>query len=391
MRPSATKLDRYPAKMVSRLAVKLVSRYAGEAERILDPFCGSGAILGAAQEKGIPVSGVDINPYAVLLSGVKLSGFSGPSAGELCAALIDKAKCCTRRLPIEWESKTYWFTAATLEKYERLRFNAASLKLSETPEGRAVLLAIALSVRLCSRSDQRSPKPFISKTAIVQKKGRHLDPYRITLDIFEELNRLYGRPRLADARILSFDLACGVDLVRKVGPHSHVITSPPYINAQDYFRNFKLELYVLEGLLPFSVDSIKGRFIGTERGLAKSMLEGKGAIEREKLVPGLRNLQKTKPHLACVVHRYLDDMDKVVNSLKSCLLPDGVLVVVCGDNLVGGMRIRTWKVIGAIIEKYGFSRFDRFGDKIACRALAPTRLGHKGIIKEEIVSAFRRR
>src|SRR5690242_5220102 len=66
-----TSIDRYPAKMVASLAKKLVSRYTAACTDLLDPFCGSSAILAAGQQRGIPVAGIDINPYAVLLSKVK--------------------------------------------------------------------------------------------------------------------------------------------------------------------------------------------------------------------------------------------------------------------------------------------------------------------------------
>lgn len=61
-----------------------------------------------------------------------------------------------------------------------------------TPDGRAVLLSFALSVRLCSKADQRSPKPFISKQAIEQREGRHFDPYRIIPALISELSECYG-------------------------------------------------------------------------------------------------------------------------------------------------------------------------------------------------------
>ena len=75
--------------------------------------------------------------------------------------------------------------------------------------------------------------------------------------------------------------------------------------------------------------------------------------------------------------------------MKELLKPRGTLVVVCGDNLVGGIRIGTWKALNLILEDLGFEAFDRFEDRIRNRALAPQRKGHKGLIKQEVVSAFR--
>ena len=161
-----TRLDRYPAKMVSRLADKLVYRYAMNARNILDPFCGSGAILVAGSRNGIDTTGVDVNPVAALFSQVKIAGFSLENVMALTEELLMTSRRIKRTYPVQWAAKSYWFSPVTLDKYERIRAAILRLGLQETRDGIAVLLAFALSVRLCSRADQRSPKPFISKQAI---------------------------------------------------------------------------------------------------------------------------------------------------------------------------------------------------------------------------------
>ena len=86
-----TRIDRYPAKMISRLASSLVERYASNAEHLLDPFCGSGAVLKAGSQRGLRVTGIDINPFGVLLSGVKLQGFDVSRAVAYCDELLEAA------------------------------------------------------------------------------------------------------------------------------------------------------------------------------------------------------------------------------------------------------------------------------------------------------------
>lgn len=385
-----TRIDRYPAKMISHLASSLVTRYAEDASHLLDPFCGSGAILKAGVDRHIPVTGVDINPFGTLLTGVKLQGFDPIRASMLCEKMLRQPSNDGVKFPIVWDNKEYWFTPATLRKYEEVRFSARKLGLARSAAGRAVLLALGLSVRRCSRADQRSPKPFISKMARNHRGGRHFDPAVSIRQLLEELTVLYGRPRSGVGKVFNLDVAEAQDsAMQLVGKCSHVITSPPYINAQDYFRNFKLELYVLEGLLRFSVADIMGRFIGTERGLDHAIMCHEASAERRAMVPELSFLENRKPTLAVVVHRYLRDMDKAFAVIRKLVEPGGVLVIVCGDNLIGGRRICTWRVLNAMLERRGFELFDSFGDRIRNRALAPVRCGHKGLIKQEIVSAFR--
>ena len=386
-----TRLDRYPAKMVSRLADRLIDRYASGATRLLDPFCGSGAILVAANRAGIPVTGVDLNPVAALFSRAKLKGFSAKRASELASRVVSLARSTNKLLPINWEAKDYWFTGNTLEKFERLRLAAKHLRLQTSNEGMAVLLSLCLSVRLCSRADQRSPKPFISKEAIRTRRGRHFDPYRTLLDLLQDLGKAYGTSHAATSpRFFLGDLASDASLPKRLGKHSHVITSPPYINAQDYFRNFKLELYVLEGLLPFEVDLLRERFIGTERGDLMADVPEEMIRRNQSTIPKLRILSRRSPRLASVVHRYLCDMDRSFDTIAGALEPNACFVLVCGDNLIGGIRIRTWQVLQTILESKGFTLFDVFSDTIENRMLAPKRCGHKGLIKEEVICAFRK-
>ena len=385
-----TRIDRYPAKMISRLASSLVERYASNAEHLLDPFCGSGAVLKAGSQRGLRVTGIDINPFGVLLSGVKLQGFDVNRAVAYCDELLETADDGAE-LAIEWDKKDYWFTPATLLEYERIRYAARQMNLCRSKAGRAVLLALGLSVRPCSRADQRSPKPFISKYARKNRKGRHFDPSGTIRGLLGELSDLYGGRTQSCAEVHQLDMANASDVRAVMSPCSHVITSPPYINAQDYFRNFKLELYMLEGILPFRVNDIMYQFIGTERGLEHEVLNGKGSKHRRHLVPELIFLEKHRKVQAIVVHRYLRDIGRTFDAMRSLMQPGGVLVIVCGDNLIGGRRICTWRVLNQMLTEMGFNLFDSFGDRIRNRAVAPMRCGHKGLIKQEMVSAFRLR
>jgi len=385
-----TRLDRYPAKMVSHLADRLVSRYAINAKSILDPFCGSGAVLVAGMASGISATGIDVNPVAALLSQVKLSGFTLENATVLAEKLVRAARNVKKPFPVQWDGGEYWFTPITLEKYERLRAAGIKLGLDETNDGRAVLLAFALSVRLCSRADQRSPKPFISKQAITKRKGMHFDPYRVIPMLLSELGEAYGRKACQNMfRFLLADVTTDVSIPLVLGKHSHVITSPPYINAQDYFRNFKLELYLLEGLLPFRVGELKECFVGTERGDLLGGISAAQIARQRELVPQIRLLARKSPRSEAIVHRYLHDMGNAFDIIKRCLKLKGTFVLVCGDNLIAGVRIRTWRILSDMLVERDFKLFDSFTDPIGDRMLAPKRCGHKGLIKEEVVLAFR--
>lgn len=386
-----TRIDRYPAKMVSKLADRLMDRYAANVPTLLDPFAGSGAILVAAKKRGIKVSGADINPISALFVRVKLDGFHIQVGRRLLLRVLESAESKRVLFKIDWNNKKYWFTPRTLEKFELIRGAIASLKLPDSPEKAAILLSLSLAVRICSRADQRSPKPFISKHAIAARRGRHMDPGKVLCEMFDELCTYYGRDTTVGSTtpFLTTDLRT-TSALAELPKQARIITSPPYLNAQDYYRNFKLELHVLESLLPFKVETIKTQFIGTERALRPAFHPPSHLNTLAARLPVLRRIQHKSPHNADVIRRYFIDMARALETMCTMLQRNGVLVIVCGDNRVADERIQTWKVIAGMVEDFGLDLYDSFADPIKDRLLAPRRLGHMGLIKEEIVMAFRK-
>lgn len=381
-------LDRYPAKMVGRLAQSLVLRHCADAKLLLDPFCGSGAVLEAAAHVGLRATGWDVNPYATLLSSVKASGFDAEAADRLAERCVARARRSgAKRLAVTLPGFDYWFTPKTLDKFERLRAVFAEMEVRRTSEGRAVLLACALSVRRCSRADQRSPKPFVSRIAIESRRGRHFDPFTELRSLLRRLGTFYSPPRHATTHVVVRDAR----LLRSVAMPSvsHVLTSPPYLNAQDYYRNFRLELAILEGVLPFDASLIQASMIGTERGVTDLAAANRCRQRLSRSVPGWRSFAREKPRHAWIVARYVEDMRRAFRTIDRYLMPGGRFVLVCGDNLVGGLHIRTSNLLGELLSReLGYLLQTTHRDRIRRRYLAPQRSGHKSIIKTETIAVF---
>ncbi|MFC1483223.1 hypothetical protein ACFL56_03075, partial [Candidatus Margulisiibacteriota bacterium] len=68
---STHKLHTYLAAMNPPLANKLISKYFLKSGKLLDPFCGGGAVLVEGILSGLKTYGSDINSLAVLISKVK--------------------------------------------------------------------------------------------------------------------------------------------------------------------------------------------------------------------------------------------------------------------------------------------------------------------------------
>src|SRR4051812_43062333 len=68
--------------VAAHLATYLVRRYLSKGATVLDPFCGSGRLLAAAESASVRV-GVDANPLAWLLTMAKLSNSAPEAVGNI--------------------------------------------------------------------------------------------------------------------------------------------------------------------------------------------------------------------------------------------------------------------------------------------------------------------
>ena len=61
----------YPGMMIPQVAGRLLEQYGAQAQRMLDPYCGTGTSLVEANMRGIDAIGIDLNPLACLIAQTK--------------------------------------------------------------------------------------------------------------------------------------------------------------------------------------------------------------------------------------------------------------------------------------------------------------------------------
>jgi site-specific DNA-methyltransferase (cytosine-N4-specific) len=229
----------FPHSFASELVHALIDEWAlTPDDRILDPFAGAGTTLLAAKEKGIPATGYDLSPLAVLTAQVKTASYKADRLDNLWSRLrrgIQSARwngaakdypdLVRQALPgkllgaFEALNRSITGLNATIEERDFFRLAL----LATIPEySRAVAEGGWLRWVNRRRGTTTLLDDFAERVGIMLKDLQKT-PTRCGRD---------WHVRAADARSLPDEASA----------YSAVITSPPYPNRHDYTRVFGVEL-----------------------------------------------------------------------------------------------------------------------------------------------------
>ncbi|MBM4033846.1 MAG: site-specific DNA-methyltransferase [Planctomycetes bacterium] len=350
-------------------ARKLREHATGEETVVLDPFCGSGTTLVAAQFLGFQATGVDANPLMCLVSEAKttwdvaLGQFKSRAAEVLDALgrkLQEDGSDLSAASAIPMKSFNKWFLPSVLREVI-----AARQVLQELPStGRGVknLLRMAYAKALFE-SSQVSMCPGITFV----KKPR--PPLRVTLkrklmtiaadlQLLRSLD-LHKQPRArvfqGDARDLSGQVeADSIDVL---------FTSPPYPTDIEYTRQTRAELYFL-GFIE-TMDDVRAIKKLMVRGSPKNIYK---TDNNQALVAGYDSVQTVSRAIHEVtkdknwgwdyprmVREYFGDMFACLRESLRVLRPGGWALFVVGDQTCKGVKIPVTDVLRDIAADLGFA------------------------------------
>ena len=139
-----------------------------------------------------------------------------------------------------------------------------------------------------------------------------------------------------------------------------VITSPPYMNGMDYVMNYKIEM----GWLGFvkthkDLKKLKDEMVvcdNVSKGLIKDFNNSK-SIYKDKWLEAIKsdiekNIEKRGAYrrrdMPYIVHKYFDDLYKVMKNVVFSLKSGGRFILVVGDSLIADVYIPTDLLIAKI-------------------------------------------
>ena len=332
-----------------------------KAERVLDPFCGTGTTALSAVARGSNAVTTDINPFLVWLAGVKTKRYSSE---EICGArkdvanalaLVREGACYADPPPIYKIER--WWGPACLDFLCRLR-TAIDAVSSEPVHSDLLKIAFCRTlIKLSNAAFNHQSMSFKPDTPMLDLDFDYSGLYSADCEhIFNgALVNLKGNSRacLCDAREL-----CQATL----GTFDLVITSPPYANRMSYIRELRPYMYWL-GYIVEARDAgeLDWKAIGGTWGIATSRLgewKSRHGFQHTHLSEVSRTIRSGKNKngmlLGNYVDKYFDDMFGHFRSLKSVMRPGGMLHYIIGNSTFYGVLVKTEEIYGDMLRANDF-------------------------------------
>lgn len=383
--------DKYPAKMVPHIARFAIEQCTEIGQHIFDPFCGCGTTIIESRLLGRSATGVEINPYATILAKSKSFYYSTSTIMRYCNIVLEAArhiKVDSRPFSPEWIS--YWFYEQVLQEVYQIREAIRILQPEIPPKYYTALLAmLAITARNVSKADDRSPKPFISKRCLQKEKGKNANALQVFLEVCNRFVCMHKEFRkLAGNNKTKVTISCrdARQLTKKLlaNRYDAIITSPPYLTAQDYYRSSKIELAITQIIDQKQAIKMSHRMVGTDRG---SFVKRTIPNNHYKYT-GIHELEKINHRAAMIASKYIEDMNIIIQTCQKILKPTGRLCLVVGNSMVRSIQLPIHKWLIQISQDNGFHLFKHFIEEVRNRRVPPNRQGHRSIISNEHVLFF---
>jgi hypothetical protein len=342
----------FPARMAPSIALRAIARMKSGG-RVLDPMMGSGTVLALARAAGHRAVGTDIDPLAVLISSVWTTPIDPKVAKTRAVAVLSKARLYFASLalrdafPPDADKETrrfirYWFDSRARRELAALASAISGVRNADVRRvlwcgfSRLIIAKQSGASRAMDLAHSRPHRTF--KTAPILPFEKFMDAVQRVLDnCLDNQKRGSGpsaRAHWGDARRLPVKKN-SIDLV---------LTSPPYLNAIDYFRCSKFSL-VWMGYSIAALRSLRNESIGTEAGQRDD--------RSQQIVLGLKLRPKLGNRQQAMLEHYISDMREAVAEVARVLVDGGKAIYVIGENTVRGTYIPNAEIVRALARETG--------------------------------------
>ncbi len=229
----------FPHSFTDELVSSLIDEWElNSKDKILDPFAGAGTTVLTAKVKGIPATGYDLSPFAVLAAQTKITNYNLEKLRKAWNTLSKSID------PNRWNG--------AMREYPRLVRDALPGKLL----GAFDAIDNQIGILDCSKAERRFFRLALLRTLPIYSRavptggwlswighGKRRDSLKASFERqVDRMLRDVEKEKLERKADWDVSLADARRLPDHKKNYSAVITSPPYPNRHDYTRVFGVEL-----------------------------------------------------------------------------------------------------------------------------------------------------
>ncbi len=344
--------------------------FAPDARRVLDPFAGTGTTPLTAASLGCQAYYCELNPLLQFLVEAKTSvlAMRRQQRQSLAVRLHDLAEHLPATLAqhdpdarltathVQTFGDSRFFSAATFTDCLRARSWLDRLTPEDPVAAHVATVATVAALLPCShmirRGDLRFRKPNEYKhiapnlAVCIQERLRSMANDLALLPVIENMPILITE----DAKRMAAVPALDIDAI---------VTSPPYLNGTNYYRNTKIELWFLRALSS-GADLARLRMRTVTAGINDVQVRQEDA-PASTLV---KNLVHTlngcayDPRIPIMVSRYFADMRQVFVDMSQHAKCGAPLILDIGDSSYANTHVDTPTILADLLRSTGW-RFER--------------------------------
>lgn len=397
----------YPAKFIPQVPRFVIKKFNLKRKIILDPFAGSGTTAVESLITGNSNISNDLNPITKFLVEVKTLKLNPQKyfdcVNKLNYHISSMSKCNLKFVP-KWKNLDYWYPAEILSALTKIWGYIHNIDETET-NIKNILKASALYIsRKYSYGDDESPKLFRSKQKMLkmkeltnkfQKFGEELlrnELFVKAKQYLQSIIQFNSSMQTGYKKVNSLDnldnngeqflmvLNNSIGNLGQILPKETIdciITSPPYIYAQEYFRSTKIDMYWLNMTDDESVRKLTKEEIGQKFkpfcDLSVELSKNEPYKDTANFIKKLSGNFKTKENILRF-GTYFNDLLYFVHLSAKLLVKKGILAIFIGEPRVFGRPVNVKDIISEMLVQNNFKVIYTFFDIIKSRHLSKNRL-----------------
>jgi hypothetical protein len=351
---------KYPAKFIPQVIAYVLKRYAKPSMKIFDPFAGYGTVGIVSRVYGYDYELWDLNPIISIIHDTAV--MKNPKAN--LQELMKEIKNSKEEFIPKWSNLNYWFPDEFIPILSRSWGFAHSL----TDETKYILLIPLINItRYFSYADEKVHKLYKSNYSrkkineLLKKDWKSQFYDMLQKEIYKLLKKVWEYNCLNPKQV-NYKIKAGIDTLsaKLEGDVNILITSPPYLQAQEYIRSTKLELFWL-GYEESYIKELSKKEIPYRTVPEIKIHSGKYYEFREKI---------KEKHLKTLYDRYFHSILGIFSNLGERVTD--YMCIFVGPAKIRTMPIPIDDIIIEHLKEFGWEHEVTFVDKIVSRVMFET-------------------